>query len=80
MLDAQRRVQTLQQQLGVLDPVAEGTVIMNQVAELERQLAAKRLELSSLFGQRQPVNQSRVAGVKGDVSRITAMFDETAAS
>ncbi len=76
VLDAQRRVQTLQQQLGVLDPVAEGTVIMNQVAELERQLAAKRLELGQLEANVSP-NQSRVAGVKGDVSRITAMLDET---
>ncbi|RCW88834.1 capsule biosynthesis protein [Paracoccus lutimaris] len=76
VLDAQRRVQTLQQQLGVLDPVAEGTVIMNQIAELERQLATKRLELGQLEANARP-NQSRVAGVKGDVSRLQAMLEET---
>ena len=76
MLEAQRRVQTLQQQLGVLDPVAEGAVVMNQIAEFERQLATKRLELGQLESNPRP-NQSRVSGVKGDISRIEAMIDET---
>lgn len=76
VLDAQRRVQTLQQQLGVLDPVAEGTVVMNQIAEFERQLAAKRLELGQLEANARP-NQSRVQGVKGDISRLETMIGET---
>ncbi|WP_374636768.1 capsule biosynthesis protein [Paracoccus sp. (in: a-proteobacteria)] len=76
VMDAQRRVQTLQQQLGVLDPVAEGAVVMNQIAEFERQLATKRLELGQLESNPRP-NQSRVSGVKGDISRIEAMIDET---
>ncbi len=76
VLEAQRRVQTLQQQLGVLDPVAEGAVVMNQIAEFERQLATKRLELGQLESNPRP-NQSRVSGVKGDISRIEAMIDET---
>ncbi len=76
VLNAQRRVQTLQQQLGVLDPVAEGAVVMNQIAEFERQLAAKRLELGQLEANARP-NQSRVSGVKGDISRLEAMIGET---
>lgn len=74
--EAQRRVQDLQQKLGVLDPVAEGGVIMGQIAELERQLSAKRLELGQLESNARP-NQSRVAGVKGDISRLEQMLAQT---
>ena len=49
---------------------------MNQIAEFERQLATKRLELGQLESNPRP-NQSRVSGVKGDISRIEAMIDET---
>ncbi|WP_223252141.1 hypothetical protein [Paracoccus mutanolyticus] len=73
---AQVRVQELQQKLGVLDPVAEGSVIMGHIAELERQLAAKKLELGQLQANEVP-NRSRVLGVQGDISRLEAMLDET---
>lgn len=76
--DAQMRVLELQQKLGVLDPAAEGTVVMNQIAELERQLNSKRLELGQLEANPTP-NRSRVAGVKGDVTRLQAMLDDTRA-
>ncbi len=73
---AQVRVQELQQKLGVLDPVAEGSVIMGHISELERQLAEKKLELGQLESNAVP-NRSRVAGVKGDISRLQAMLLET---
>ena len=73
---AQRRVQELQQKLGVLDPVAEGSVIMGHIAELETQLSSKRLELGQLQSNAAP-NRSRVAGVQGDISRLEAMLAQT---
>ncbi|WJS85865.1 capsule biosynthesis protein [Paracoccus sp. TOH] len=73
---AQRRVQELQQKLGVLDPAAEGSVIMGHIAELERQLAEKKLELGQLQSNLRP-NQSRVAGVMGDISRLEEMLADT---
>lgn len=76
VLEAQRRVQELQQKLGVLDPVAEGSVIMGHIAELERQLAEKKLELGQLQSNASP-NQSRVAGVRGDITRLQQMLAET---
>lgn len=76
VLEAQRRVQELQQKLGVLDPVAEGSVIMGRIAELERQLAEKKLELGQLQSNASP-NQSRVAGVRGDISRLQEMLADT---
>lgn len=76
VLAAQQRVLELQEKLGVLDPVAEGTVVMSQIAELERQLNEKRLELGQLQANSNP-NQSRVAGVRGDIERIEAMLIDT---
>lgn len=76
VLEAQRRVQELQQRLGVLDPVAEGTVIMGHIADLEKQLASKRLELGQLQANSQP-NRSRVEGVRGDISRLESMLATT---
>ncbi|SIQ47290.1 capsular polysaccharide transport system permease protein [Paracoccus thiocyanatus] len=73
---AQRRVQELQQKLGVLDPVAEGSVIMGHIAELERQLAEKRLELGQLQSNQRP-NAGRVAAVQGDIARLEAMLAQT---
>ncbi|WP_134681383.1 capsule biosynthesis protein [Paracoccus ravus] len=75
---AQQRVQELQEKLGVLDPAAEGSVIMGHIAELERQLADKRLELGQLEANAVP-NRSRVQGVKGDISRLEDMLVETRA-
>ncbi len=76
VLLAQRRVQELQQKLGVLDPAAEGGVIMGHIADLERQLSEKKLELGQLLSNAQP-NQSRVAGVEGDISRLEEMLAQT---
>ncbi|MEF9605024.1 capsule biosynthesis protein, partial [Paracoccus sp. PXZ] len=76
VLQAQRRVQELQQRLGVLDPAAEGSVIMGHIAELERQLAEKRLELGQLKSNLRP-NASRVAGVEGDIGRLQEMLAQT---
>ncbi|WP_295049530.1 capsule biosynthesis protein, partial [uncultured Paracoccus sp.] len=76
VLAAQRRVQELQQTLGVLDPVAEGTVVMNQISGLETQLATKRLELGQLLSNPQPL-QSRVAALRGDISRLEEMIAQT---
>lgn len=73
---AQARVLELQEALGVLDPAAEGSVVMSQIAELERQLNAKRLELGQLMANKNP-NASRVAGVQGDIKRLEAMLEET---
>ncbi|MFC3168896.1 capsule biosynthesis protein [Paracoccus fontiphilus] len=76
VLAAQRRVQELQQTLGVLDPAAEGTVIMNQISALETQLATKRLELGQLLSNPQPL-ESRVTAVRGDITRLEEMIAET---
>ncbi|KGJ05188.1 capsular polysaccharide transport system permease protein [Paracoccus halophilus] len=76
VLAAQNRVQELQQKLGVLDPVAEGSVIMGHIAELETQLSGKLLELGQLEANARP-NQSRVAGVKGDIGRLQEMLADT---
>ena len=76
VLSAQMRVQEAQQKLGVLDPVAEGSVIMGHIAELESQLAAKRLELGQLQANAVP-NRSRVLGVQGDIQRLEEMLTET---
>lgn len=75
---AQAKVLELQEVLGVLDPAAEGSVVMTQISELERQLSAKRLELGQLMANANP-NASRVAGVQGDIKRLEAMLDETRA-
>lgn len=76
VLAAQQRVQELQQKLGVLDPVAEGSVIMNQVAELEMQLATKELELGQLLANPSP-QQSRVTALRGDITRLQEMIART---
>lgn len=76
VLAAQRRVQELQQKLGVLDPVAEGTVVMNQIATLEGQLNQKQLELGQLQANPRPL-QSRVAAVQGDIKRLRELIDIT---
>lgn len=75
---AQQRVLDLQQKLGVLDPAAEGSVVMSQIAELERQLNVKRLELGQLQANATP-NRSRVAGVRGDIARLEELMVSTRA-
>lgn len=73
---AQRRVQELQQSLGVLDPEAEGTVVMSQIAALENQLTEKQLELGQLMANSQP-QPSRVAAARGDIMRLQQMIADT---
>jgi capsular polysaccharide transport system permease protein len=69
VLAAQSRVLELQQQLGVLDPVSESNMVMQQVATFEVQLQQKRLTLQQLLDNTQP-NQARVDGVRGDIARL----------
>lgn len=76
VLAAQRRVQELQTQLGVLDPQAESSVVMGQVSQLEGQLTEKRLELGQLLANPRPVN-SRVEAVRGDIERLEQMITDT---
>ncbi|MEZ5886878.1 MAG: capsule biosynthesis protein [Paracoccaceae bacterium] len=76
---AEQKVLDLQTRLGVLDPKAETTLVMTQVAELEGQLRLKELELSQLLDNAKP-NQARVDGVKGDMTRIQGQIDSLRAS
>ncbi|MBB1490615.1 MULTISPECIES: capsule biosynthesis protein [unclassified Paracoccus (in: a-proteobacteria)] len=76
--ESQDRIQELQVQLGVLDPMAESGAVMGRISTLETQLAEKRLELGQLQSNPRP-NQSRVQGVEGDISRIEQMIAETRA-
>ena len=76
MLAAQVRVQELQEQLGVLDPIAESGVVMTQVSTLESQLTEKQLELGQLLANPSPV-QSRVDAVRGDITRLREAIRET---
>lgn len=76
VLAAQRRVQELQQGMGVLDPAAEGTVVMNQIATLEGQLNEKQLELGQLLANPSPL-ESRVSATKGDIARLQQMIANT---
>jgi capsular polysaccharide transport system permease protein len=70
---AQDRVLSLQEQLGVLDPLSENSVVMQQVATFEVQLQEKRLQLEQLLDNAQP-NQARVDGVTGDITRLEALI------
>ncbi|WBL33776.1 capsule biosynthesis protein [Sinirhodobacter sp. HNIBRBA609] len=69
VLAAQEKVLTLQERVGILDPVSEAGRVMGQVATFEGQLQAKRLELDQLLDNPSP-NQARVEGVKGDIDRL----------
>lgn len=69
VLQAQARVLEMQEQLGVLDPISENSVVMQQIGTFEVQLAQKRLELQQLNDNAQP-NAARVAGVEGDINRL----------
>ncbi len=76
---AQLRVSELQQKLGVLDPRAESSVTMGQIAELEGALRKKKLELGQLLDNARP-NQARVDGAKGDIARMEGQLSELRAS
>ena len=69
VLAAQARVLEMQEQLGVLDPISENSVVMQQIGTFEVQLAQKRLELQQLNDNAQP-NAARVAGTQGDITRL----------
>jgi capsular polysaccharide transport system permease protein len=73
VLAAQSRVLELQEQLGILDPVTESSMVMQQVATFEVQLQEKRLSLQQLLDNAQP-NQARVDGVRGDIARLEALI------
>ncbi|MCV2863529.1 capsule biosynthesis protein [Defluviimonas sp. WL0075] len=75
LLEAQRRVQTLQEQLGVFDPRSESGAVLSQIATLELQAQEKRLQLEQLLDNARP-NQARVEGVRGDISRIETMVSD----
>lgn len=77
--ESQVRIQELQQQLGVLDPIAEGSAAMQQITLLETELTEKQLELGQLQSNQRP-NQSRVQGVQGDISRLQQMIAERRAA
>ena len=71
VMDAQAEVLRLQEQMGVLDPVAESTLFMGQISTFDTQLREKRLQLEQLLDNPRP-NQARVAGVQGDIERLEA--------
>ena len=64
----------LQEKLGVLDPTAESTATMAEVAQLETLLREKQLELDQLLDNAKP-NQARVDGVRGDMARLQTQID-----
>lgn len=76
VLAAQIRVQELQERVGVLDPIAESSNVMSQVAGLEGQLTEKQLELGQLLANPRP-QQSRVDAVRGDITRLRELISET---
>lgn len=69
---AQEQVLELQIKLGVLDPASETSALMGQISGFEKTLRDKRLELAQLLDNPSP-NAARVAGVRGDIDRLTGM-------
>jgi len=74
MQAAQQKVLDLQQKQGILDPKVETQIIMTDVAELEKTIRVKQLELDQLNDNAKP-NQARVDGVKGDLARLNAQLE-----
>lgn len=72
---AQAKVLELQEKVGILDPAAEGAGKMSQVNGFETELQKKRLELGQLLDNPSP-SPARVAGVRGDISRLETMIAE----
>lgn len=75
MQAAQQKVLELQQKQGILDPKVETQIVMTDVAELEKSIRIKQLEMDQLNDNAKP-NKARVAGVKGDIERLTAQLDD----
>ena len=71
--EAQDAVQTLQEQLGVLDPTSESGLVMGQVGQMQSELTKKELELAQLLSNTRP-NASRVEGVRGDIARLQELI------
>jgi len=69
MQAAQDKVIALQKKQGVLDPKVETQIMMTQIADLEKQIRVKQLELDQLMANAQP-NMARVEGAKGDIARM----------
>lgn len=67
--EAQGRVLALQEELGILDPITEGSALMSQISAFEIELQKKRLELQQLLDNAEP-NQARVDGTTGDIARL----------
>ncbi|MEZ5724889.1 MAG: capsule biosynthesis protein [Paracoccaceae bacterium] len=76
--DAQTAVQSLQEQLGVLDAASESTLVMSQIGQLQSELTKKQLELAQLQSNLRP-NESRVQGVKGDIQRLEELIAQSRA-
>ena len=76
VLDAQRRVQALQERVGILDPMAEGGAVMAHIQTMEAELLRKRLELGTLESNPRP-NASRVDALKGEIARLEALIAQT---
>jgi len=72
---AQAKVLELQEQVGVLDPVSESSLVMGQISAFQTQLQQKRLELGQLLDNSQP-SSARVQGVKGDIARLEQLIAE----
>ncbi len=75
VLEAQQKVQTLQEKLGVFDPVAESSALMSQITRFETEAREKRLQLRQLLENARP-NQARVDGVRSDVDRLEQLVSE----
>lgn len=71
--EAQDAVQTLQEQLGVLDPTSESGLVMGQISQMQSEVTKKELELAQLLSNSRP-NASRVDGVRGDITRLKELI------
>ena len=71
--EAQDKVQTLQEQLGVLDPASESQLVMGQITQMQSEVTKKELELAQLLSNTRP-NTSRVDGVRGDIARLQELI------
>ena len=76
VLAAQQRVQELQENMGVLDPLAEGSAVMGQIAQMEAEITDKRLALNQFLSNERP-QQSRVNALRGEIQRLEEMIAQT---
>ncbi|KAJ56368.1 capsule biosynthesis protein [Actibacterium mucosum KCTC 23349] len=77
--EAQARVLSLQERMGVFDPTTEVSALMGQISTFELQLREKRLQLQQLLDNARP-NQARVNGVEGDIARLETLIEELRSS